>query len=598
MDKNGVIRDLCWPNVGYPNHTIDGGIRIGFWVDHHLSWLNSTDWELEQVTSPLVDYVETLAKSSQLNLFVKVQDSLSPPTAETQDFWTREVTVTNESHLSREIRVFQTHNLRIDESDIGDTAMIRQDESGVIHYKNGKFFEFSTDQKVDYACGVKAWEGMEGTWRDAEDGLLSKKPIEQGSVDSTIGITLTIGPNETQKVILTARFTNDLHLLPSQPDFRPSAPEPLTGNHLLDLSLRYAQAHCDHRGGIVAACDSDIMATARANYNYVWFRDGALTAHTMAVCGNPEVAQRFWEFFLACVKDQPYASQKYTVQQHLGASWLPSVINGEPVLPIQQDESALPIWLALKLNLQNGGSTIERFLNHMVSYVDQNGLPQPSWDLWEERRGVHFFTTATVLETLQLAALSDFPNKSKYAYAADQMLKAIRTHFWNPKNQCLARTLHPRPDGTYEKDESPDASNLLALMHGQLKNEQNWLASTALQVESHLQIQTHIGGVARYPGDYYFRRLDNYPGNPWVICTLWLARAKMLLEPQNCQAIYDRAMQWCAQRAEKSGVLAEQYHPETGEPLSVSPLTWSHAELLETDLLNQSLSNVDEVGSF
>jgi len=26
-----------------------------------------------------------------------------------------------------------------------------------------------------------------------------------------------------------------------------------------------------------------------------------------------------------------------------------------------------------------------------------------------------------------------------------------------------------------------------------------------------------------------------------------------------------------------SGVMAEQLHPYTGEPLSVSPLTWSHA---------------------
>jgi hypothetical protein len=27
-----------------------------------------------------------------------------------------------------------------------------------------------------------------------------------------------------------------------------------------------------------------------------------------------------------------------------------------------------------------------------------------------------------------------------------------------------------------------------------------------------------------------------------------------------------------------SGAMAEQLHPYTGEPLSVSPLTWSHAE--------------------
>ena len=30
-------------------------------------------------------------------------------------------------------------------------------------------------------------------------------------------------------------------------------------------------------------------------------------------------------------------------------------------------------------------------------------------------------------------------------------------------------------------------------------------------------------------------------------------------------------------RALESGVLAEQFHPYTGGPMSVAPLTWSHA---------------------
>jgi GH15 family glucan-1,4-alpha-glucosidase len=36
-------------------------------------------------------------------------------------------------------------------------------------------------------------------------------------------------------------------------------------------------------------------------------------------------------------------------------------------------------------------------------------------------------------------------------------------------------------------------------------------------------------------------------------------------------------LEWCARRALPSGIFSEQVHPYTGEPLSVSPLTWSHA---------------------
>jgi len=34
---------------------------------------------------------------------------------------------------------------------------------------------------------------------------------------------------------------------------------------------------------------------------------------------------------------------------------------------------------------------------------------------------------------------------------------------------------------------------------------------------------------------------------------------------------------WATKHSLPSGVLAEQLHPISGEPLSVSPLTWSHA---------------------
>src|SRR6185295_11949755 len=64
----------------------------------------------------------------------------------------------------------------------------------------------------------------------------------------------------------------------------------------------------------------------------------------------------------------------------------------------------------------------------------------------------------------------------------------------------------------------------------------------------------------------------------WVICTLWqaqylIAKARGVDELREALAM----LEWCVERADKSGVLAEQFNPYTGEPISVSPLTWSHA---------------------
>jgi GH15 family glucan-1,4-alpha-glucosidase len=102
-----------------------------------------------------------------------------------------------------------------------------------------------------------------------------------------------------------------------------------------------------------------------------------------------------------------------------------------------------------------------------------------------------------------------------------------------------------------------------------------------------LWVKTDIGGCARYERDYYHMverdNTDAVPGNPWVICTLWHAQHKIAIArtiDELRQAM--PLLEWAAERARPSGVLAEQYHPYTGEMISVSPLTWSHATVVTT----------------
>jgi GH15 family glucan-1,4-alpha-glucosidase len=91
--------------------------------------------------------------------------------------------------------------------------------------------------------------------------------------------------------------------------------------------------------------------------------------------------------------------------------------------------------------------------------------------------------------------------------------------------------------------------------------------------------------MARYEHDYYHQierdDIENVPGNPWVICTLWqalhcIAAAESVAELEQALPY----LQWTLDRALESGVLAEQFDPYTAEPISVSPLTWSHATVM------------------
>ena len=90
------------------------------------------------------------------------------------------------------------------------------------------------------------------------------------------------------------------------------------------------------------------------------------------------------------------------------------------------------------------------------------------------------------------------------------------------------------------------------------------------------------GGVARYENDNYHRMTDEATGNPWLICTMWLAKwyiAKAKKTDDLKRAL--ELINWVADCSLETGVMPEQVHPFTGESLSVAPLTWSHAEFVD-----------------
>jgi GH15 family glucan-1,4-alpha-glucosidase len=76
-------------------------------------------------------------------------------------------------------------------------------EVAIGHYEGRRvFFVYAEASDVafnDYSIGLYGIEGREGTFKDAEDGMLSKNPIEHGHVDSTLGITLMLHKHETKK---------------------------------------------------------------------------------------------------------------------------------------------------------------------------------------------------------------------------------------------------------------------------------------------------------------------------------------------------------------------------------------------------------------
>jgi GH15 family glucan-1,4-alpha-glucosidase len=146
--------------------------------------------------------------------------------------------------------------------------------------------------------------------------------------------------------------------------------------------------------------------------------------------------------------------------------------------------------------------------------------------------------------------------------------------------------INRRDDGGWDVDTELDSSLFGLWYFGMFPADDVRIAATMNAIRERLWVKTEVGGAARYEKDFYHQVTDdkaNVPGNPWFICTLWLAEwhiAKAKFESDLKPAL--EILDWARRHTLQSGVMAEQVHPYTNAPLSVSPLTWSHATLVLT----------------
>src|SRR5262249_45474515 len=133
-----------------------------------------------------------------------------------------------------------------------------------------------------------------------------------------------------------------------------------------------------------------------------------------------------------------------------------------------------------------------------------------------------------------------------------------------------------------EPDLTLDASITGLYQFGMFDAAGDEMRRTMEAIERRLVVKSAVGGVARYENDYFHQVSQdraNVPGNPWFICACWLAQYR-IARASSGDELHEALgwREWVRAHARRSGVLAEQVDPYSDAPLSVSPLTWSHAE--------------------
>ncbi|MCX6020572.1 MAG: glycoside hydrolase family 15 protein [Chloroflexi bacterium] len=620
FDRTYTMVDLYFPHVGQENH---GGRpwRFGVWTEGRFAWTSDDGWRRSLHYQPETLVTDVRLDHAELGLTLHCEDAVDFG----RPLYIKRVRVTNHSGHAREVRLFFQVDPRLWGNTNGDTVYFDPTHRALLAYKGMRYVWLCgmVDGKpglTTFATGHKEQPGLEGTWRDAEDGELSGHPIAQGSVDGVGSLSLTVpagGTAEAHFWLIVGQTYNELRDVEVMVRQRgPASYLERTANYwrvwannervdfadlppqvvaLYKQSLLILRTHLDDSGAVIAACDSDILQFGRDTYDYMWPRDGALVASALIHAGYAEAARSFFAFCCSITPGNGALLHKYNPDGSPGSSWHPWSSSDETLqLPIQEDETALVLWAlwAYFERFRNVELLITAAADFLLRYRDAaTGLPAPSYDLWEERRGILAFTTAAVWAGLRAAAdFADLFNEDEraasYRHAADEIRAATLKHLYDPERGSFARMVEVLPDGTVRRDPTCDASVAGLFQFGMFGPGDEPMAKTMAEVEARLWCRTAVGGVARYENDYYHQvsqDLNNVPGNPWIICTLWLAdwhvaRASTLADLSRARSL----LLWVEGHARPSGVLAEQVHPYTGEPLSVSPLTWSHGAFVTT----------------
>jgi GH15 family glucan-1,4-alpha-glucosidase len=273
--------------------------------------------------------------------------------------------------------------------------------------------------------------------------------------------------------------------------------------------------------------------------------------------------------------------------------------NGTAQLPIQVDETALPLFMLwhhyessrdLEFIESVYNPFIEKAANFLCEFIEaEYGLPKNSYDLWEEKYGMSTYSASAVYGALTCAAhFANLLGKEEptrtYIAVAERMKRSILEHLYDEELGMFIKQIYVSDTGDPTYDKTVDVSSFFGpLYFGVIEPDDERVQKSFKTLEDKLKMKGSGDGYMRYEGDNYYRLQEVGSPNPWVITTLWIAqyhimKAKKLPDLKRAYEL----LEWTCTHATKSGVLAEQIHPQTGEHLSTAPLTWSHAEFVIT----------------
>lgn len=619
----GLVHDFYFPYVGFENHSAGEDMRhkIGIWVDGAISWLGTDpSWVLDFSYPHNALVGHTVAVNQRIGIVLEFDDCVD---AQISAF-IRNIHVINTRDNERDIRLFMHQAFAIGDSRSNtDTGQYLPDSNAILHYRGRRAFIISgmhDDQPFDqHSIGLFGIEGHEGTYMDATDGELSNGAVEHGRVDSILRFKLQIGAQSSTRVHYwiaagrSIRLALYVHkqIMESGADDRISQTADWWHNWLKPAqsaadripeqyrktfveSAMIIKSQIDMRGAVIASTDTSMLNYSRDAYAYCWPRDGAFVLWPLIRMGYKDEAYRFFQFCKRGMHPDGYLMHKYRADGALGSSWHPYVHEEVTAPPIQEDETALTLFvfaqyykLNPEINLLKDfyDDMIKPMADFMTGYIDDvTGLPKPSYDLWEQVFMTTTYTVSVVYAALLAAAdiaedANDPDSAVKWQSAAEDIALAAHKHLYNDERKHFYKGLNVKNDEIIKDSTIDTSSSFGVFMFGLFDLESSELSTSIATIKDVFGVNKGAIGLPRYENDDYRRENPNITGNYWFITSLWLAQYYSDTDDLNSTF---KVLDWVKSLAMSTGMMSEQINPVSQEAISPAPLTWAQAEYLST----------------
>ena len=317
----------------------------------------------------------------------------------------------------------------------------------------------------------------------------------------------------------------------------------------------YALVTNPETGAVLASPDVDENFERCGRYGYCWPRDALFINKALNILGLSKLTDKFYNVWARKAQlDSGLFEQRYYSNGELAPSW-----------GIQIDETA-----AILIGVYENGKyrkleiLILKAITALLNYIDNDYLSKECFDLWEERRGKHLYSTASIYEGLKvgkemLASINAIKYRatiSEIEITLMNMRKAIINNF--TENGVLKRSI----------DNTQTDISLLSLStpYDILETDDEIMKNTISAIERDLKLSN--GGYMRYQGDNYVG------GNAWIISSLWLALYYSKNgEKEAAKELFD----WVTNHSDYLNFLPEQIDRNGNDTVWVRQLSWSHA---------------------